>query len=573
MPRTRERLAFAATAFAAGAVAVRLWVLAVGGGDELAAAAVRQRQHETALPARPGDLLDRHGRLLATTVTADSLFVVPREIPADWVEDACAKLADAAGVDAADLTDRVRAHPDRWFLWVRRRLDPAAAETVRDLDLPGRWWGFRPEYRRRAPLGPVGGAVVGLRDLSGRGVSGMERVLDDRLRGEEGVRTTVRDARGRTRAVLATRSRPPRPGEDVTLTLDAVLQRFCEAELDRVGAQFSPEWCCLLLTDPHTGAVLAAASRPAFDPENPSPDGPAAFTHRAFGTPFEPGSTVKPLFVGAALAGGFAPPDEPIDCENGRWTVPAGWPGAGRVLRDVARRGLLTPAEILTVSSNVGTAKLAARMGNEELHRTAVAFGFGRQAGRELPGSAAGSLRALEDWGGYSTMSVPIGHEFTVTAAHLAAAHGALANGGTLVPLTLVRPRDGEPRAATASRALPRDWADWLIAGPLAAVVDRGTARGVRGSDADGGDRLFGKTGTAQLWDAAANRYAEDRTTASAVIGGPVRAPRALAVCVVHDPRGSGEWANVRGGGSVAAPAAAAAVRFALRRRTGTAED
>ena len=548
---------FVALVLAAVAVGGRLGTLAVGGGEELAAAAVRQRQTETALPARPGDLLDRHGRLLAATVSAESLFLVPRELPAGRIDDVCDQLADAVDVDAAALAERVRERPEAWFLWVRRRLNPDAADRVRALGLPERWRGFRPEFRRRAPLGSVGGAVVGLRNLEGRGVSGMERVLDDRLRGTDGVRVAVRDARGRVRAVLAARSRPPAPGEDVALTLDAVLQRAAEAELDRVQERFSPAWSCLLVTDPHTGEVLAAASRPGFDPERSSGGGdgePSAWggKHRAFGTAFEPGSTVKPLFVGAVLAEGLASPDEPIDCERGRWLVP----GSSRVLRDVSPRGFLTPAEILAYSSNIGTAKLAERLGNPGLYRTAAGYGFGRVVSDGLPGAAAGTLRPLDGWDGYSTHSVPIGHELTVTAAHLAAAHGALANGGTLRPLTLVRSRGGDA-ASLASRVLPREWADWLVAGPLADVVERGTAR-----RADGGPyRLFGKTGTAQLWDAAANAYAEDRTTASAVLGGPVRAPRALAVCVVHDPRG-----DLRGGGSVAAPAAANVLRFALRR-------
>lgn len=547
--RPRETVAFLALLAAAVAVAARLSALAIAGGDALAAAAVRQRQSETVLPARPGDLLDRHGRLLATTVTANSLFLVPRAIPEEEIAACCTAIAEATGTDGDALAKRVRERPDGWFLWVRRRLVPEAAERVRELALPDAWWGFRPEYRRRTPLGPVGGSVVGLRDLSGRGVNGMERILDTRLRGEPGVRTIVRDARGGVRAVLESRSRPPAVGEDVALAIDAALQRFAEAELDRVQTEFSPVWSCLLVTDPHTGEVLAAASRPAFDPEHAADAPPAAWTHHAFGTPFEPGSTVKPLFVGTALAEGFTTPDEPIDCEGGRWRVP----GTGRLLRDVARRGRLTPAEILIDSSNIGVAKLAGRMGNPALHRTAAAFGFGRIVSDALPEAAAGALRPLSEWSNYSTQSVPIGHEVTVTAAHLAAGHGALANGGTLLPLTLVR-GGGPP---VASRVLPREWADWLIAGPLAGVVERGTARRVRGDDY----RLFGKTGTAQLWDAAAGRYAEDRTTASAVIGGPVRAPRLLAVCVVHDPAG-----EKRGGGSVAAPAAARVLRFGLRR-------
>ena len=556
----RERVALAAILAGALAVGGRLWRLGATGGEELAAVAVRQRQRTVEIPARPGDLLDRRGRPLATTVTAESLFLVPRELPGGRRDEICDALAAAAGVDADRLRANAEKHADGWFLWVRRRLDPAAADRVRAAaaacDLPDAAWGFRPEFRRRTPLGRVGGSLIGLRNLAGDGVSGLEKSLDALLQGTPGVRTTLRDAVGRTRAVLQTRSRPPAAGADVSLTLDAVVQRFAEAELDRIQNEHAPTWSCLLVTDPRTGAILAAASRPAFDPERPAGAPPAAWTHHAFGTAFEPGSTVKPLFVGAALAGGFADPDETIDCENGRWRT-----ASGRVLRDAAPRGQLTPAEILAFSSNIGVGKIAVQMGNPRLHATAAAFGFGRRTGVEMPAEAAGTLRPLADWTAYSTASVPMGHEFAATAVQLAAAHGALANGGRLLAPTLLL--DGaDAGGAVSSRALPAEWADWLVRGPLADVTSRGTARGVNG----GPDRLFGKTGTAQLWDAALNDgrggYSDERTVASAVIGGPAEAPRALAVCVAHDPTG-----EQRGGGSVAAPAAADVVRFALRRR------
>ena len=569
----RERAAFVAFVVFLLCIAARLGHLSLAAGPGLAAAAVGQRQKSSPIPARPGDLLDRRGVLLATTVTAHSLFLAPRGVPGSWREDgrwgaARDALADAAGVSRERLRAKDEANRGGWFLWVRRRLDPAAADRVRAVaeehDLPAAAWGFRPEFRRHAPLGAVGGSLIGVRDLAGDGVSGLEAALNDRLRGVPGVRTIVRDAKGETRAVLRTRSRPPSAGDDVTLTLDAALQRVAEAELDRLAAEHSPAWSALLVTDPRTAAVLAAAATPRLDPG--SPGDMAAASHPAFCRAFEPGSTVKPLFVGAALAGGFADPEEHIDCERGRWTMPN-----GRVLRDVSPRGLLTPAEILVVSSNVGTAKLAARMGNAELHRVATAFGFGRRTGCGFPGESPGTLRAFEEWTDYSTASVPIGHEFAATCAQLAAAHGALANGGDLIVPSFARSAGGGAGVAPVkTRVLPERWCEWLVAGPLRGVVERGTGRRANG----GPWPLFGKTGTAQLWDAAANAYSEDRTVAVAVVGGPAAtgedAPRVLAVCVAYDPRG-----ERRGGGSVAAPAAANAVRFALRRSRGggAAED
>ena len=571
----RERAALLGFVLALLCVGGRLGHLAVVAGPGLARTAVAQRQATADLPARPGDLLDSRGVLLATTVTTESLFLAPRGVPDSWRvlsgerggkwDAARDGLADAAGVPRDRLRQKDEANRGGWFVWVRRRLDPAAADRVRTVagrfDLPAAAWGFRPEFRRRAPLGAVGGSLVGLRNLAGDGVSGLEAAFDGQLRGTAGVRTVVRDATGGTRAVLRTRSRPPAAGQDVTLTVDAAVQRFAEAELDRLAAAHAPAWSALLVTDPRSGAVLAAAATPRLDPD--APGDLAGVAHQAFCTAFEPGSTVKPLFLGAALAGGFASPNETVDCERGRWTMPN-----GRLLRDISPRGLLTPAEILVVSSNVGTAKLAARMGNAELHRVAAAFGFGRRTGCGFPGESPGTLRPLDEWTDYSTASVPIGHEFAATCVQLAAAHGALANGGELIVPSFAQ--TGSPPVKT--RVLPREWCEWLIAGPLADVVARGTGRRAAG----GPWPLFGKTGTAQLWDEAlqngAGGYSEDRTVAVAVVGGPAGtgeyAPRAGRLRGVR-PAGRVPRRRLRRGsrGSERRPVRAATLRGRRGRR------
>ena len=546
---SRERVAVAAVLLAAATLTIRLGGVQFGQRVALGAAAAKQRVHAQPLPARPGDVTDRHGRLLATTVLAPSVYLVPRSIDDERVDAVTASVAGVLGLNAAELRADVLARRDRWFLWAKRRVSPETIDALREADLPPGTWGVRDEYLRRYPRGTLAGQVVGWRDLDGNGRAGVERGLDPRLRGTDGVRVTARDARGRTLSVRDAATRPPDTGRGVRLTIDAALQAAAESELDRIDDEFAPAWSAAVLLEVGTGELLAAASRPAFDPGRAADFPDAAWVNRACGVTFEPGSTVKPLFLAWALRAGVVDWDERIDCELGRWD------DGRRVLHDSHPHGVVTPAEILVRSSNIGTAKIARRLGNAGLHAAAAAFGFGRRTGVALPGEAAGFVRPLSEWDHYSTGSVPMGHEFTVTALQLAAAHAALADGGTFtVPRILPADADAPPvRADLFDPAVARR----MIAGPLTDVIDRGTGRRARSPT----DVLFGKTGTAQKYDAELGRFSPDRTVASAVVGGPSDTPRLIAVVVADDPAG-----DSRGGGTVAAPAAARLVTAGLRR-------
>jgi cell division protein FtsI/penicillin-binding protein 2 len=244
------------------------------------------------------------------------------------------------------------------------------------------------------------------------------------LRGDDGVRRILRDARGRVLEAADLEDRPLRDGERVELALDVVAQLYAEQALEELAREWKPKSCCAVVMDPTTSDVLAMASWPTFDPNEPAGIPDAAWKNRTLADMYEPGSTFKPFVVAWGMRQGLLRRDEVFDCENGEYRM------GRRVLHDHHRYGALDVTDILVKSSNIGMAKIGERMGNAGLYEAASSFGFGAPTGIGLPGELGGKLRPLADWNGYSTGSVPMGQEIAVTPLQMAAAYCALANGG-----------------------------------------------------------------------------------------------------------------------------------------------
>lgn len=530
--------------------------------EDLASRATRQRVWVEPISARPGDLFDREGRLLATTVRKRSLFVVPSRIRDP--EPLAKSIAGALGLDPAWVRQQVQPDPERHFAWIKRRLTAAEVEKIRALDLTPRTWGFRDEYQREYPQGPLATQVLGLRDIDGVGRGGVEQGLDDILRGQNGSRQLLRDARGRVLDREDDEFFPPRHGQDVTLALDSVIQLFTERELDQIMTTWQPESCCALVMDPTSGDVLAMASRPTFDPNHPEQATDDAWTNRTIADIYEPGSTFKPFVVAYGLEHGLIHRDDQFHCEWGEYRM------GRRVLHDHHRYGTLNLTDVLVKSSNIGMAKVGQKLGNDNLYAAAVQFGFGRKTGIELPGEQAGVLRPLAQWNSYSTGSIPMGHELATTPLQLLTAHCALANGGTLLQPRLVLPETASrvdraadsgsvPSLVSSARlvqqTVSRDTARWLIEGPMQEVVTRGTGKRARIP----GYHVFGKTGTAQSLSPQGG-YTSGKYISSFVCGGPVENPRLLVLVVVNQASVGSESF----GGKVAAPAAAEILKQSL---------
>jgi cell division protein FtsI (penicillin-binding protein 3) len=494
--------------------------------------------------ARPGDIFDRHGRLLATTITTRSLFLTPSKIENAW--DVSNRIAQALEIDVDALFERLGLNQAKHFLWVKRRLSAVEVERIKELNLPAGIYGFREEYLRRYPQGPLAAQVIGLRDIDGRGQGGVEQSLNPVLAGRNGWRELIRDAQGRVIDIQPTAEEPPLPGRSVTLTLDAVIQLYAERELDTLVEKFQPKGCCAVVLSAETGEVLAMASRPTFDPNIPEKASDAAWKNRVISDIYEPGSTFKPFIVSWALQKKLIERDELFNCENGEYRM------GRRLLHDHHRYGSLNVTDILVKSSNIGMAKIGERLTNAGLFTAASNFGFGRKTGIELPTEEAGLLRPLAEWTSYSTGSIPMGQELSATPLQIITAYGALANRGRMNSPHLVLRIGDDPLSAPppvfVSQIVKPDIAEWLVQDVLTEVIHRGTGRKAQLQSY----QIFGKTGTAQKLDPETGLYSKQLNISSFVCGGPADKPKVLVLVTVDEPTEGGDGF----GGTVAAPAA-----------------
>lgn len=562
----RRRMLVAVVVFGVwGVIAGRLVQLQLQHAGRFAESAGRQRTFVEVLPARPGDVLDRRGRVLATSVQTRSFWIDLSRFPE--TDRLALQTASMLHLDYELLKARFRKHRNSRFVWVKRRLGDEEVARVHRLGLPPGTFGFRDEFQRYYPQGPFAAHVVGLRDIDGKGSGGVEQAYDSLLRGTPGRREMIRDAQGRIVDVLDDRERPAKDGRSLTLTIDTLLQIEVEREIDRLMDEWKPQAAGVILMDPQTAEVLAMASRPAFDPNRPVNVPPAAWKNINVASVFEPGSTFKPFVVGWALQQDAIRRDEEFHCEHGRYRM------GRRLLHDHHPYGRLSVKDVLVKSSNIGMAKIGERLTNPGLYEAAERFGFGRRTGSGLPGEVSGQLRPLSEWTSYSTGSIPMGQELGVTPLQLITAHAALANGGTLISPQLVRKIGGEAADGDAnSRAEPpnagspprvvsqtvrREIADWLVREAMTDVVRRGTGKNARLDDYT----VFGKTGTAQKIDPATGRYSNSRHVCSFIGGAPAENPRLLVLVVVDEPTSPG----VHYGGTVAAPTAARVLQKSLR--------
>jgi len=532
----------------------------------------RQRTFVETLPARPGDIRDRAGRLLATSIRRESLAIDPSAIEAPW--EIAEQLAAAVGIDPRPLAERIVAAADKRFLWVKRRLTDGEAEAITALGLPPDVWHFRGEFERVYPQGAVASHVLGTRDVDNHGRGGVEQGLESTLLGTDGRRTLIRDARGFVIDVDALSTVEPQHGCDLTLTLDSLLQAAVERQLDGLMEECRPLAACAIVLDPRTGEVLAMVSRPQTpvvngpkleqtDPESlattdRSTEGPvdvesdpaAGWRNHAIASMFEPGSTFKPFIVGQAIDAGRIQNDEEFDCEFGAYRM------GRRVLHYHHSYGKLSVTDILVKSSNIGMAKIGERLENRGLFDAATIFGFGRRTGIELPGEIPGQLHPLNDWTSYSTGSIPMGQEIAATPLQMIAAHAALANAGTYCsPHLLLRSGENDPPTVLSRQVLTPATARWLVQGPMVEVVTRGTGKKAMLK----GYTVFGKSGTAQKTDEHGG-YSHSRHVGSFVCGAPANDPRAIVLVSVDEPtQGPSHY-----GGVVAAPTAAEILRLTL---------
>ncbi len=531
------------------AVVVRLGHLQLVRGEELTRFAERQYSKTLALTSKRGPIADRNGLVLAVSSGVESVFADPRRIsdPRAVAE----RLAPWLGERAADLAERLAA--DRPFVWLKRKLPPAAVQPIRALGLPG--IGVLPESLRFYPNRELAAHVIGFEGVDDRGLEGIELAHDRLLAGAAGLALVERDALGRDVSAQPRVLRPPTPGQGLALTLDARIQYIAERELDAAWRQTGARAGMVVALDPRTGEILAMAIRPTFNPNAYQTATSEQWRNRAITDPFEPGSTFKAILAAAALEEGVVTPEDRFYGEQGVIRI------ANRTIHDWKRYGWLTFRQVLQYSSNVGAIKVGLTLGRERYYRHITDFGFGSLTGVGLPGESRGQLRPPERWSGLSLASMSIGQEISVTALQILAAFGAIANDGRLMRPHVVRAvLDADGRELRRVEPEPvRQVISPGVAARLTEILTAVVADGTGHRAAIPGYAVAGKTGTAQKLDPVSHVYSRKPGVLSFVGFVPADAPRLAMLALLDEPK------TVAWGSEAAAPLFAAVAGPALR--------
>ncbi len=498
-----------------------------------AARAERNQEHRILIKPARGNLLDRHGRLLARDLQTYSISAAPREM--DDPAATARSLARILKLDVRRLQKKFRQRPA--YVAVARQVTPEIAEKVEAIK--GRGLYLTRETQREYLLGDAAEELIGCTDVDNNGIAGLELQLDDELSGSAGWATMFRDGRGHVMSLPRGLRRNPTDGNSAVLTIDADLQSILETHLARAVDTLQAKHAFGVFIDPRTGEVLASVSVPH--------EGPGRGRNWAFVDQYEPGSTFKIVVAGAALEDGVVTPNQYIEAsETGVARV-----APGAVFRDTHREAGYSFFDAVRYSSNIVMGKVAVMVGDEEMYRYATAMGFGSMTGIDFPGEAGGTLRSPARWSARSAPTIAIGYEVSVTALQLALAYGAVANGGVLMTPQLVREvRDVDGRVVrrmtprASHRVLSQHTSATLLE-MLTAVVDSGTAKAARVP----GLRIAGKTGTARKYDAQDGGYTQRKYHASFAGIAPADDPVLVGVIVVDEPSGRHYY-----GGDAAAP-------------------
>lgn len=497
--------------------------------------------------AHRGMLLDREGEPLAISSPVASVWVNPSEVLA--ADGAVAALARHLGLDAAQLRRRLVQRADREFFYVKRHITPDLAERVESLRLPG--VALQREYQRFYPAGEVTAHVVGFTDIDDVGQEGVELAFHDWLSGEPGARRVIKDRYGRIIDDVEN-LRDPKPGQDLQLSIDRRLQYLAYRELKAAVRHHRARSGSLVMLDVRTGEVLAMVNQPAFNPNNRAAIAADALRNRAVTDTFEPGSTIKPFAVLAALEAGVVTPATMVDTGPGYVRV------GGHVIRDVRNYGQIDVATVLMKSSTVGMTKIALQTDAEALWGVMSRLGFGVPTALGFPGEAAGQLASTPPERDIERAAMSYGYGLAVTPLQLARAYAVLANDGVAIPLTLIKrtePVSGRQMLDPAAVAQIHRMLEGVVS-------DEGTA-----SRADvGGYRVAGKTGTAKK--SVAGGYSDDRYVALFAGFAPASKPRIAMAVVINEPRGEAFY-----GGQVAAPVFSRVMGGALRLLDVTPDD
>ncbi len=491
------------------------------------------------MPASRGPVKDRNGQLLAVSTAVESIWATPDEMD-DPSEEQLHGLAKALAMPYAELRQKID-RKDRQFVFLKRQISPEQAAKVMALRVPGVFQ--QREFRRYYPAGEVMAHVVGFTGIEDNGQEGMELAAEQRLAGVPGSRKVIKDRKGRIVEDVGS-LRAPRDGEAVTLAIDQRLQFLAHRELKAAVEANKAKAGSMVILDARTGEVLALVNQPDYNPNNRANVTGRQTRNRSVTDIFEPGSTLKPFTVAAALDSKVVTPETQIQTAPGTLTI------GKATISDSHPMGMLTVAQVIQKSSNVGTAKIQLQMPAERMGTLYRELGFGLAPQTGFPGEAKGLLRPWPQWKPIEMATMSYGHGIAVSLLQVARAYTIFTNEGQLLPLSLQR-RDAQP---IGKQLISREAATELNRMMESATLPGGTAPLAQVP----GYRVAGKTGTA--YKPENGGYNQNKYVSSFVGFGPVSNPRFIVAVMLDEPSAGKHF-----GGAVSAPVFSSVMGNALR--------
>lgn len=471
-------------------------------------------------------IYDRNHKVLALSLKVPSVYAVPRVIVNK--EEVAVKLSSVLGLDYDNLLEKL--NRDKSFIWIKRRVTDQEADNIKNLKLFG--VEIIKESKRYYPNKELAAHILGFAGIDEAGLDGVELKYNSYLKGEPGKRSLLRDAKQRMLPAFEYEYIPPVNGYNLVLTIDEVIQHIVEDVLERSLKKNNALSASAVVMNPKNGEIYALASRPSYDLNDFANATNASRRNRTISDYFEPGSTFKIITASAALDENIVNTDDVFFCENGAYRI------AGHTLHDHKPHGNLTFVEVIEKSSNIGTVKIAQKMGPKILNKYVKKFGFGQITGIDLPGETQGFLRPIEEWSKLSIGAIPIGHEIGVSTLQMARAMSAVVNGGYMVnPYIVSEVIDNNNEIIKSfkndkQQSVISEKTSATMREILKGVVEDGTGRGAKIEDYEAG----GKTGTAQKIDSSGN-YSHDKFIASFIGFTPVEDPQFVIGVVFDEPR------------------------------------
>jgi len=490
------------------------------------------------LPANRGRILDRNGLLLATSVPSPSIWAIPEDVERDKVK--LAQLAKLLEMSTAELNKKLE-DEDKTFVWLKRQVDEPVAQQVAALGLKGIYQ--RKEYKRQYPEGEAAAHVVGFTNVEDRGQEGMELAFNNELAGRPGSRRVIKDRLGRIVEDVREQT-PPVDGRDLQLSIDSKVQFFAWQKLRDAVVEHKAKAGSVVVLDVQTGEVLALANYPSYSPAKRQNLSGAQLRNRALTDTFEPGSTMKPFIAALAMDKGLVRADTPIQTAPGRITI------GGSTISDSHPHGMLTVAQVIQKSSNVGTVKMAMQMAPRDMWELYTEVGFGQKPQVPFPGAVSGRLRPAKTWKPIEQATMSYGYGLSVSLFQLARAYTVFARDGELMPATLIK----SPGPVAGLRVFDKDHAQQVRQMLHMTVGPGGTAPKAQAV----GYSVGGKTGTAHKQEGRG--YADKKYRGFFVGIAPIEQPR-IVVAVMIDEPSAGKYF----GGDVAAPVFSTTVQQTLR--------